>query len=364
MRYALILGLGLISHAPAATVPSDATLLRDARACAAPDARAGENWPAVVIKPSYKEYVDFGLNKFKTTPPNYWVALQAQYDPFGSYLNYHAKTVFRDSAAMKMDDQGLPTVKYANGTFHYNPVTMAQFVLHQHSRMVKGFKDAEALMIAGTDKLLELQDDQGAFRYDFEYKASAHTFKPGWVSGMAQGQALSALARAYRVTNDTRYLVAGNKALRFGLLRVADGGTLTDMSTLDKSLKRFLFLDEYPAAPSTYTFNGFMFGMLGFYDWSVLRAGQTDGTLAKAYFDCFANTLEHITPYYDIGGFTSYDMGFITAGTKPNPSTDYHGAHIYLLHALYTVTKNPMLEAYREKYRGYITTDPLMFFTR
>jgi hypothetical protein len=41
---------------------------------------------------------------------------------------------FRDTAKMKIDDAGLPPVEYS-GTFHYNPVTIAQFALTRYSQV-------------------------------------------------------------------------------------------------------------------------------------------------------------------------------------------------------------------------------------
>lgn len=63
--------------------------------------------------------------------------------------------------------------------------------------------------------------------------------------------------------------------------------------------------------------------------------------MAKKYFSEGIKTLEHILPYFDLNGFTAYDLGHITYQKAPHVGIPYHAVHIYLLHALYSVTQNP-----------------------
>ena len=67
-------------------------------------------------------------------------------------------------------------------------------------------------------------------------------------------------------------------------------------------------------------------------------------------------TLERILPYYDMEKLTAYDLGYITfQADPPNLSNSYHGVHIYLLHALSSVTGRPKLKQFEIQWAGYIT---------
>ena len=59
------------------------------------------------------------------------------------------------------------------------------------------------------------QAPDGAFRHPFRYKHYQRWYEPGWVSGMAQGLALSVFARAYYLSCDHKLIVAGDKAFDF-----------------------------------------------------------------------------------------------------------------------------------------------------
>lgn len=84
---------------------------------------------------------------------------------------------------------------------------------------------------------------------------------------MAQGVALSALARAYNATKDARYLEAGERSLAFISVEKKDGGAKTSLADLHPSLKGYVYFLEYQTEPDVYTLNGYMFALLGLYDW-------------------------------------------------------------------------------------------------
>lgn len=162
------------------------------------------------------------------------------------------------------------------------------------------------------------------------------------------------LARAYRATNDTKYLVAGRKALDATLLPVT-GGVLTSMFALDRSLRNYIFFDE--TSPE-YILNGHMFVLLGLYDWSKVAAKADYGQdIASDYFERGIDTLTHVLPYYDLGGISSYDLGFIH-GKPMKVSAAYHLRHIRQLHTLYDMTRQPLLKQFETKWTGYLTKNP------
>lgn len=220
----------------------------------------------------------------------------------GPYMGYAYTNYFSNSNAVRMDEDDFPKMAYGDG-FYYNPVTLAQLALSEYSRD----GGPTPMFLKTVNRLLQMQDSRGAFLYDFPFVKylTGEDYAPGWSSGMAQGQALSALARAYHLTRDKRYLDAGNAALAFIKSPYSAGGPLATMAALDHSLGNYPFVMEYPQDPPAYTLNGFMFAVLGLYDWYALT-GSDD---AKQLFDGTLQTLIRILPYYDIGGFSAYDLG-------------------------------------------------------
>lgn len=240
--------------------------------------------------------------------------------------------------------------------YYYNPVTIAQYALSLYGRLVNG-EAVYTEFIDAIEKLISLQDERGAFLYDFNwrYYLTGKTYKPGWVSGMAQGQALSALSRAFLVTNDIRYLEAGNRALEYLVTPVEDGGVMDTLKDLNESLEDYIIFEEYLSNPASYTLNGYMFTLLGLYDWSNINQTNTyHQDKARNYFMKGNKTLIGILPYFDIGGFTAYDLGYITHNKKPHIGVGYHAVHIELLHSLFSITNLEHYKYYENLWRSYV----------
>jgi hypothetical protein len=280
------------------------------------------------------------------------------YEALDDYLNFGTTLTFRDGGHVRLDENGLPTVLYSDGLFHYNPVTLSQFALHLHGRLLAG-EDVLATFRRAVDMLVSLQDAEGAFRYDFAFRIrTGEVLAPGWVSGMAQGQALSTLARALEVTGDPNYRNAGEAALSFLQVPIAEGGVVTTLGVLDPALGDYLFVEEYPANPPGYTLNGYMFALLGLYDWWHLPGGGASAEKAGELFWSGIDALEQLLPYCDLGGFSTYDVLDLThPPLAPNLSPSYHRIHIYLLHALHSVTGREVLDYYRALWAAYVLPD-------
>lgn len=311
-----------------------------------------ERWPKYTAKPEYKPIVEEKLEEYHNNNLNYKVGI-CEYDYLGDYLNYGSINTYAAPQNVIFDADGIPKVKYED-QYYYNPVTVAQYALTLYGKHLQG-NDVLQDFITAAEKLISLQDDSGAFRYSFpfRYYLSGEVYQPGWVSGMAQGQALSVFARAYSVTNDKRYLEAGDKSLEFLLTPVSEGGVMNTLEDLHPSLKKYITFEEYVANPASYTLNGFMFTLLGLHDWAQVSSGETK-ELAEQYFESGVDTLEKILPYYDIGGFSAYDLGHITYDAKPHAAPKYHAIHIYLLHALYSVTDNETLHEFEQLWASYV----------
>lgn len=135
---------------------------------------------------------------------------------------------------------------------HYNPATIAIFGLWAYGDSLRG-ENTAGLAQKAVDKLVSMQGQDGAFRYDFPYTyfPSGRTYQPGWVSCLPQGLSLSLFARMYNRTGNTLYLNAGDRALGFLLRPVGQGGVMDTMKSLDPSLSSFILFDEFTDQPAS-----------------------------------------------------------------------------------------------------------------
>ncbi len=279
-----------------------------------------------------------------------------KYSPTGPFLDWGHHPNYVSGKGLSLDKNGFALKKYSDGRYHYTPVLMAQQALMAYSRD----GGPTPMFLKAAAKLLTMQDARGAFPYDFSFRKYAHeeNYAPGWVSGMAQGQAMSVFARAYHRTKHARYLAAGKAAFAFMMVPREDGGPFNTLADLDPTLSSHSFVMEYPSTPDVYTLNGFMFAIQGLYDWASVTGSQD----AKLQFDKMIETLVLILPRYDIGNFSAYDLSYITmpktkAGKRrmPHLMARYHAIHIEQLWALHAVTGIPVLKETADRWLGYVT---------
>lgn len=297
-----------------------------------------EHWPvwnpgttyAADVARGVKAYAD-GVHdwKFYQVPGGY--IANGPYVTFASFAAIGADT--------RYDDGGVPQVLHA-GAWVYNPVTIAQYILYHHTMYTRGVPLPSAFW-AAIGKLQAMQRADGAYAYDYEFDG----MKPGWTSAMAQGQVLSAMARAYLLSGDRSLIDTGNRSLEFMLKPAVEGGNRGDMRDLDPSLADYVALSEYEHSVSPHTLNGFLFTLFGLYDWAALakeRPGLgVKGDLAQAYFNCGVHTAASTLHYYDIGGFSVYDMRTVLKMGEAGVSPTYHKIHLAQITALYAMTGRP-----------------------
>jgi hypothetical protein len=283
----------------------------------------------------YSEIVKGAVSSYKQNGFDYRPYL-ADYSALGPYLNWG----LADKPSPIFDGDGIPLVKNGDALV-YNPVTIAQYALREYAMYSNGDRAARSRFTKSAEKLLAMEEPDGSlpYKYGWDYYLTKQTFKPGWLSGMAQGQALSVYARALDVTRDSRYLDAGRRALTLMMKPIANGGTASTLVDLRRSWSSRPFIEEYIAQPYSYTLNGYMFALLGLYDWS--RADPS--SRASSDFAAGLESLKTVLPLYDLKGFSAYDLGYINYRVQPHTNAVYHMIHIYQLHALNSVAPDPVL---------------------
>lgn len=318
--------------------------------------RDADSWPSVKQENSYKTVVKKQIERWQ----NKGLSLDyvcSQYDHKGQYLDY-SSGAYRESARVKFDQAGIPKLKFGE-QFFYHPVAIAQYALKKWGGIINEKNTGyEKEFLDGANKLVAIQKENGALPYNFEwrYYLSGETYKPGWVSAMAQGQALSVFSRAYYMTRDPKWLKAGKKTFRFLITPKEKGGVMSDLSDLDHSLEDYVVFEEYLSTPDNYTLNGYMFTLLGIYDWLKLcQEINHPSAIPEYYWKQGLRTLRNILPLYDIGGISSYDLGHYTFGKEfPHVAARYHKVHIVLLRTLTAITGDAEFERIERKWTGYV----------
>jgi hypothetical protein len=163
--------------------------------------------------------------------------------------------------------------------------------------------------------LVDNQEESGAW-YIRHKNPLDHDLPLPWVSGMANGLAISALVRAYWFTKEEQYLTAAKKAYDFLELNVKDGG-----------VKRYLDDETYVYEESVKPqlegiLNGHLFSMFGIYDLSL------EIEVCKVSFWDNIKNLKKILPKFDMGYWSYYCMsGEIASGF-------YHRLVVFQLQSL------------------------------
>ena len=296
------------------------------------------------------------------------------YEEFFEKYNYSWKAqslnghIFTNSESIKLDDNGIPTVDYY-GDYYYNPVTIAQNGLGWYDRYLSnGDNQSLNAFITAADWFVKNQRENGSFPYSIPFSLKQNLKLPeGFVSGMAQGQVLSLLVRAYDVTQEDKYLKAGESALIFCTQNVNDDifngcfKSLEDFTCNSEELKKFSTLrlpEEYVSTPSSYVMNGDMIATIGLYDWWKGAPDEYGSEIAKEALYESIEAIKVLLPYYDYYGWTSYDLLQYTYDSFPSYSSEYaHRIYIEYLHALYMITGDKELLHWRDVFLSYETDD-------
>ena len=272
------------------------------------------------------------------------------------------------SEAVQYDKNGIPVAKYKED-YYYNPVTIAQNGLGWYNKYLLT-DDSYALnrFLYVADYLVDAQKPNGSYPYTIPFAIKNLELPENFVSGMAQGQVLQVLIRAYDVKKDKKYLDAGYKALRFMLVDADDDifsgcrKSLRDFTDDNAELQNVSDLhtvEEYVSDPSSYVLNGGLIALLGLYDWYQGAPEEYgSGDAYEAFLEAI-QAFKAILPYYDYYGWTCYDLLQYTYDDSfPFFHSGYaHRVHIKHLHALYTITGDEELLHWRDVFMEYELDD-------
>lgn len=251
------------------------------------------------------------------------------------------------------DKKGIPLVDYSNfykkckipitgesGGLYYTPVTIAHFGfgnLWKYNQS-HGSDNLQNFINCAEWFCNNVVRRENCGVWEHLWMEPTYNLNPPWVSAMAQGEALSLLLRAYQCTNAQVFFDSAELAYNSFYIPVKNGGI-----TLWDSDGRVWF-EEYPSSTPSYVLNGFIFAVLGLYDYYRVTG---DEKCRKLWSDAITSLRERL-PLYDTGYWSKYDLL-----TNTLTSPEYHFLHILQLEVLSALTGDEVLQDYTERWKNY-----------
>lgn len=180
-----------------------------------------------------------------------------------------------------------------------------------------------------------LVDGVSGFWY-YKFPFPSYGLKPPFTSGMAQGQGLSMLLRAYQLTGETSYLDAAHIVFASFRINVEQGG----FRTVDVDGKPWF--EEYPSSPPSYVLNGYVFAIVGLYEYAVVTKSEAAWVLWQQSIEILKSAL----PLYDRGFWSCYDRFPGRVAT-----VDYHKIHIEQMHTLADLTGDAIFRDFEQRWK-------------
>jgi hypothetical protein len=167
------------------------------------------------------------------------------------------------------DENNVPLVHYSFGIFR-NPVTTCHtaFGYYRYYQETKLESDKQSFL-NNIEWLCNSCDKDYYLRYTFPGDhVPGQIIQTGWVSAMAQGEALEAMCIAYNLTGNKKYLDTATGLFRSLYINTDDTWTFM----IDQ--KGYYWLEEYPNEDFCHVLNGFMFGLWGLWDYYVITGDE------------------------------------------------------------------------------------------
>lgn len=284
----------------------------------------------------------------RTVPQDFWhgdreVGRNFTAGQIGGY--YNDLTAKAQPFSGPQSPLGVPLERLRPGSYALHPVTVCQVALGWHERWISEKSDGhleQFLML--TDWLVHNQCSRFGVGgvWPVPYPVDVYRLPAGWISALVQGQAVSALVRAYRATGNVKYLAAAEAAIAPFEVEVSQGG----LRNYDDEGN--LFFEEYPTASPSRVLNGFISSLWGLYDFAIC----TGNCLVQTMFADGMRTLRTSLHLYDMGYWSRYSL-FHSRGFSNVASPYYHKEHIAQLRATHLLTDDASLARVADRWEKY-----------
>ena len=258
------------------------------------------------------------------------------------YMNFAGKANY----ASHVDESGVPLLNYHGSIgLQYNPIAIAQWGLGNFNIFRRrGDEAARQKFLLAADWLCD-HLESNAFgvhvwnhHFDWEYRTQ---LRAPWYSGLAQGQGISLLVRAYSEFSHPKYMAAATLAFHSFLAGTDAGG----VTFIDR--QGDMWFEEYIVSPPTHILNGFIWAIWGIYDYFLVTRARE----ARRLFDAATKTLLENLHSYDLGFWSLYEQSGTLLPMIASPF--YHRLHITQLQVMYELTHEPVFSEFAQRWRAY-----------
>src|SRR3954447_4693661 len=143
------------------------------------------------------------------------------------YMSFAEKADYR----WPCDSIGIPMLDYHGEIgLQYNPIAIAQWGLGNYNLFRStGSTEREQKFWSAAEWLLTHLERNASgvavWNHDFDWEYRTRLKAP-WYSGLAQGQGISVLVRAFKESNDPHFLECAERAFQSFLLPISEGGVV------------------------------------------------------------------------------------------------------------------------------------------
>ncbi|MDZ7330634.1 MAG: D-glucuronyl C5-epimerase family protein [candidate division KSB1 bacterium] len=262
-------------------------------------------------------------------------------------INYQA-SLGEDFSEYEFNSHGIPLTRFERRPdWQHNPITVCQYALHHFNRYWREkLSRSKEIFLNQANWLAQNAEDGPSNSKVWYYRIAIPLYgiTPRWISGMAQGEALSVLLRAHQLTNDPIFLDTAIGAMKIFSVKVQEGGVIASFPDGRP------IIEEYPSPHfMTGVLNGFIFAMFGVYEY----ARYLDDPHASELFSQLSNSLRANLQRYDAGFWSYYDQH----ASHRLASRAYHRLHIEQLKRLAELTGEPVFHNYELRWRTYINSN-------
>ncbi len=239
----------------------------------------------------------------------------------GSHLDHYYHDFTHElSMRRPLDAKGIPLWDYGYPLgARYHPVLLGAFTLALHERFLQtNDSQVRQYCLNLADFLVDMQAaSETGFGWEYELFDLKYAISPPWVSGMAQGLAISALLRAHTLCPKPVYVESAARALKSFEVSARDGGCR------EVDSQGNVWYEETPSTASSgsaHILNGFLFALWGLYDYVRV----TNDARARHLYELGTKTLCTTIRRYDTGYWTRYSL----SPSNYLANQTYHGMHI------------------------------------
>jgi hypothetical protein len=245
-----------------------------------------------------------------------------------------------------LDDAGIPLLylrRHRRGDPPiYHPVAILQYALAHYNLALSGNAAAEAVFMRCARWVEENAVEEPRHRFlvwPYGFPLRTPPVRPPWISGMAQGEALSVLARAFLRTGSSRTADVARQAAQVFLYTISDGGVIT------RAADGRCFIEEIASPPALHILNGCLTGVFGLYEHLCLFP---DAKL-QAVLEAVIEGVAHWLPAFDTGYWSRYSLGV----RWHLADAHYHKTHIHQLRYLGGLFSRPVFLSRADQWQEY-----------